>query len=96
MKIRDDFLAYIKLDEIQIKEIYAATTTQSESDIWKKQRIGRITASRFKQIFTRACTLQQKPMESAENMVAMIMNYITVPATWQMKHGIASEAFLNK
>ena len=87
----DDFLAYIKLDEIQIKEIYAATTTQSESDIWKKQRIGRITASRFKQIFTRACTLQQKPMESAGNVVAMIMNYLTVPATWQMKHGIASE-----
>ena len=49
----------------QIDTIKRQTVSQSQSECWFNHRIGRITASKFHQVFTRSKTLQTK-MESMQ------------------------------
>ena len=48
--LNDIFTDSLLLSTEQIKEIYKQTTEQSNSDEWKSQRKGRLTASQFSEI----------------------------------------------
>ena len=87
----DRFCEFVKLSQEKIIKLEEATVDQADNEMWKKHRIGRLTASKFKRIFTRSNTLQQKPSENCDNLLAEIMGYNNFQPTWEMKHGIASE-----
>ena len=55
-----DFLNFfLKVTEEEILQIQNTTTGQSENEIWFKLRKGRITASKFYQVYTRVNTIQK-------------------------------------
>ena len=56
----DLFTKSIAVTKEEIEKIKVITKQQSESDIWFDQRKGRITASKFHQVFTRMNTLSKK------------------------------------
>ena len=88
----DAFVTSISMSNDEIKEIYDLTTSQANSEIWKKQRVGRLTTSKFKNIFTSSKRLQQdEEPECPPYLMESIMNYTNVQTTWQMKHGINTE-----
>ena len=90
--LSDIFTDSLLLSTEQIKEINKETTEQSNSDEWKSQRKGRLTASRFSEINKCSKRLkEQKINECPVHLVAIIMGYSEFHLTWQMKHGINIE-----
>ena len=86
----DEFLKVINLSKEQINYVYNVTKTQSKSEIWINQRKGRITASNFKNVYSKAnktAITDEQPVE----MISLLMGYESINQTWQMKHGINSE-----
>lgn len=85
------FTKKLNLTEVEIKNIYNATKSQSDSSTWFTQRIGRLTASKFHRIYTRVNTIK-KPNNDAnlDNLFEAILgnNHFENLAT---KHGIAME-----
>lgn len=60
-----DFLNFLpKITEEEILKIQNATTGQSENEIWFKLRKGRITVSKFYQVYTRVNTIQKNGKEN--------------------------------
>jgi len=57
------FANSITITQKQIKNVYNATKQQSESQVWIDQRKGRITASKFYQVYTRMNTVQNNKNE---------------------------------
>ena len=68
----------------QIKE-------KTKTLVWHKQRIGKITASRFKEIFTHTDVLQSSESEIVEVLRCKIIQCIPQTQIWQIKYGIVSE-----
>ena len=88
----EDYLNAIMLSKDQIDIIYLKTTAQSNSEFWFEQRKGRITASKFKRVYTRMNTLKNKERnEDPTPLVKEILGENKKVTTWQMKHGISTE-----
>ena len=81
----------MKLSPEEIEFLYKDTVGQSANQEWLNQRKGRLTASKFKRIFTRASTLELKPDESTTSILSSILGYKIFQPSWQMKHGIGTE-----
>ena len=84
------FTTNLKLTEKQIVDVYEKTKQQSNSDDWFEQRRGRITASKFHQVFTRVNTLNRSLNESAEKLIQNLLLRKGFE-TLAIKHGIAME-----
>ena len=72
------------LSDDQIKGVYENIQAQSKSQEWFSQKCGRLTASKFKEIFNcakrlKSCSDAQRP----EELVAKIMGYTKPPQMWQ-------------
>ncbi|XP_047137292.1 uncharacterized protein LOC124813811 [Hydra vulgaris] len=80
------FTESLALNDMQIKSIEEATRMQSSSSIWFNQRQGRITASKFKSVFTR--------IESKHDSAALLKTITKINKfeTFATRHGIATEA----
>ena len=78
------------------ENIQKATVGQAKCDEWKKQRTGRLTASKYKRIFTRMETTKKKPNENVDKLIAEVMHYSESPPTNSMKHGINLEPHAKK
>ena len=90
--MNDIFTNSLLLSTEQIKEIYKQTTEQSNSDEWKSQRKGWLTASRFSEINKCSKRLkEQKINEFPVDLVATTNGYSEFHQTWQMKHEINTE-----
>ena len=86
------FTDSLLLSDDQIKRVYENTQGQSNSQEWFSQRCGRLTASKFKEIFNCAKRLKShSDPQCPEELVPKIMGYIKPPQTWQMKHCINTE-----
>ena len=76
----------------QIQNIYEITKKkQSDSQHWTNYRKERLTASKFKDIYTATKKLKSSDSVAYPDIIALVMGYTTPPQTWQMKHGINSE-----
>ena len=77
------------LSDDQIKRVYENTQAESNSQEGFIQRCGRLTASKFKEVFNSAKRLKNhSDPQCPEELVARIMGYTKAPQTWQMKPGI--------
>jgi hypothetical protein len=63
---QERFLLSFELSKQEKHAIFEATKEQSNSEIWKAQRIGRLTASNARRIYTRMCTLEKKMKETPQ------------------------------
>ncbi len=79
------------LTKQEICDLSEFTSSQSRSQVWEQHRVGRITASISKDVYTRANTLLAKPWVAANVIVGKIMRYTKIPLTKAMIHGMASE-----
>jgi len=86
----ESYLKAITLSKSQISTVYGKTVAQSNSKFWVEQRKGRITASKFKKVFTRMESLK-KSEDDPIPIVNEIMGENKQNPTWQMRHGISSE-----
>ena len=75
----------------QIQNIYEITKKQSDSQHWANHRKERLTASKFKDIYTATKKLKNSDSVAYPHIIALVMGYTTAPQTWKMKHGINSE-----
>ena len=80
----------------QIDTIKRQTVSQSQSQCWFNHRIGRITASKFHQVFTRSKTLQTIDgeyaiAEASQSIVSEVMGYKPKVSTYATKHGLSLE-----
>ena len=75
----------------QIQNIYEITKKQSDSQHWNNHRKGRLTASKFKDIYTPTKKLKNSDSMVYPDILALVMRYTTPPQTWQMKHRINIE-----
>eukprot|EP00111_Clytia_hemisphaerica_P016201 TCONS_00047932-protein len=86
----ETYIEAITLSDDQISKVYEKTVAQSNSEFWVEQRKGRITASKFKKVFTRMESLKKSDQEPIP-LLKEIMGEDNKKPTWQMKHGISSE-----
>lgn len=84
------FTTLITLNKNDITNIEAATKEQSKTDLWYKQRIGRITASKVHSVTTRMETIKKNPNEDAHNLVKSLL-YSKSFENFATRHGIATE-----
>ena len=85
----EKYLKAISLTDDEISTIYNKTVSQSDSKFWFEQRKGRITASRFKQVYTRMESLKvtdEDPIPTLNDVMGESNRRAT-----SMKHGIDSE-----
>ena len=76
----------------QVKTIYNQTVAQSKTAFWQKQRHGRITAFKFKDISETVTRIKKNPtVECPEYLISAIMGYEKSVRTWQMKYEINTE-----
>ena len=69
-----NFTRSILLNKNEIKIIEAHTKEQSKTDLWYKQRIGRITASKVHSVVTRMETLIKTESTDAHNLVGSLLH----------------------
>ncbi len=87
----ENLLLLMDLNKEQRSQITRETKEQSFSDEWKKQKVGRITASHSKRCYTRAKTLMIKPEEDHTAVISEVMQYNAVPCNAAIKHGLSME-----
>ena len=58
--------------DMEQKQAEKATVKQWQSEEWYLHKIGFITASKYKRLFTRQATLDKNPPENAKNLVEEI------------------------
>jgi len=81
----------------EIEAICYATQKQSDCEEWFNQRKGRITASKFKRVFTKMNSLIKDREENDHTcLVSDIMGYNPVIQTKSMKYGLAMENHVKK
>ena len=86
-----DYLNHLQMSQVQCDTIEKMTRTQSINPLWYEQRKGRITASKFYRVCTRAETTIRKKNVDVSNLVSEIMGYKKPFQTIAMKHGLATE-----
>ena len=84
-------IASLDFTEEDVTALYKNTVGQSNNSEWTEQRKGRLTASKFKSIYTRAKTLEKDPKQDPSSVLSSILGYKPLKPTWQMKHGISTE-----
>ena len=82
-------LTHLHLSQEEYNAVENATHTQALNPVWYGQRKGRLTASKFYRICTRADTTFKKKDENVKNLVNDIMGDKKYIQTFAMKHGIA-------
>ena len=85
------FVQNISITPKQIKDLAIVTKTQSKCTEWMEHKQGRITASNFHRVFTRAMTMKKKPDENPKVLVDTILGLNKVIETKALKHGLALE-----
>jgi len=78
------------------EQLQQATIQQSNSPDWLSQRIGRITASKFRSVYTRMQTLLKDPKADPKPLIKSLMGYRRPVQTVAMKHGLAMEPHAKK
>ena len=77
------FTDSVLLSDEQIRRVYENIQAQSKSQEWFSQRCGRLTTSKFKEIFNCAKRLQShSDPQCPEELIAKIMGYTKPPQTW--------------
>ena len=89
----EDFLNDIQLSETEIKDLAKGTVGQSDSEDWHKQRLGRITASKFHAVSITMDKIDKSNSNNSriQNLCREIMGYSHFVQTKAMKHGISEE-----
>ena len=91
-----DILMHLSISQEECTAIEIATRSQSTNPLWYEHRKGRITASKFYRVCTRAdSTLANKNLD-AKNLVNEIMGNNNRIQTLAMKHGLAMEPHARK
>ena len=83
-----EFLEEINVTEDEIRNLADGTTGQSMCEEWHKQRIGRVTASKFNGV---ANAIDKKNDEGAQKINREIMGYGKKFQNRAMKYGISAE-----
>ena len=65
----------------QIQNIYEITKKQSDSQHWTNHRKGRLTASKFKDIYAATKKLKNNDSAAYPDKLALVMGYTTPPQT---------------
>ena len=86
-----DILPLLKLTDEQCSTIEEVTRNQSDNPIWYEQRRGRITASKFYRVCTRAESCLADKAKNALALTQEIMGRNQTAQTLAMKHGLAME-----
>ena len=86
-----NLLTHLHLSQEECNAVENATHTQSLNPVWYEQRKGRLTASKFYRIYTRADTKLKKKDENVNKLVNDIMGKKDYIQTFAMKHEIAME-----
>lgn len=92
----DELQMAMTLSTEDIERLQKATVDQSASTDWLDQRIGRITASNFRSVFTRTNTLAKDPTADPKALIKSLMGYGKMKKTVAMKHGISMEPHAKK
>ena len=87
----DLLIEEMKLTEEERTIIQEATLTQANSESWKQQREGRITASNFKR-----ADAAGRNEKCSDTFIAQVMGYSTFHPTTAMKHGVSMEPHAKK
>ena len=69
-----NFTKFINLNQTQIKIVYNSTVSQSQSHEWIAQRKGRITASKFKRVYTKMISISNYKSDDAIALYNIIYN----------------------
>ena len=90
----------ISFSDAQIEVVNKKTVVQSDSEIWFQHRNGRITASKFRRIYTRSKTLQTLDktalIDASKAVLSEVMGYNNRVSTYATKHGISLEPHAKK
>ena len=89
-------LTHLHLSQEECNAVGNATHTQSLNPVRYEQRKGRLTASKFYRICTRADTTFKKKDENVKNLLNDIMGKKLYIQTFAMKHGIAMEPYAKR
>ncbi|KAH3817671.1 uncharacterized protein LOC127882165 [Dreissena polymorpha] len=89
--MKTKLLNEVQLSDGQLNALEKGTTGQSESECWKEQRHGRITASNFHRISRRSQSLKENSDEDPSSVIGLVMGTSPVIQTVAMKHGISTE-----
>ena len=84
-------VASLDFTEGDVTALYKNTVGQSNNLEWTEQRKGRLTATKFKSVYTRAKTLEKDSKQDSSSVLSIILGYKPLKSTWQMKHGISTE-----
>ncbi len=88
-KTVDGLLGAMMVDHSEREEL--SLLSQSLTSDWMVHRVGRITASHSKRVYTWAKTLLSKPDANANAVVSRILQYTQTPMTKAMEYGISTE-----
>ena len=101
--ITKEFLEKLSFNDDQIKELEKVTRSQSKSNVWWNQRIGRITAFRFGEVHAKVLSINKKTAKRKRVKVTSLVQSIVQPETlsnlpslkWGRDHErIAAESFM--
>lgn len=90
------FLDKINLTKEQCKNLKEETIEQSNSQCWRIQRRGRVTASVFQRVSSRVDTLRKKDNVDPSALVNTLIGRNKNMMTTAMKHGISLEPHAKK
>ncbi|XP_066924721.1 uncharacterized protein [Clytia hemisphaerica] len=79
-----------------MKSVCILTEKQSSSKVWFAQRKGRITASKFRRVYTKMNSLKRDENKDHTKLVSDLMGYIEKPLSDDMRFGISMEMHAKK
>lgn len=88
---KKSFDAMLAITKEQQDALGDVTASQGSSELWKLHRLGRITASNFKRVFTRVETLRRKPNEDPANLLLLLTKHRELGHCKAIKHGKSME-----
>ena len=92
----ENFVSFMKITETDISNLKEVTVCQSGCTEWQAHRNGRITASNFHRVFSRANTLKKSPETNPEALVNTLLGLSKPPDTKSLRHGKAMEPLAKK
>ena len=79
--LNEMFTDSIIYSDKQIQNIYEITKKQSDSHRWTNHRKGRLTASKFKDIYTATKKLKNSDSMAYPDILALVLGYTTLNQT---------------
>ena len=91
-----DLVEKMKLTELEIGSLERDTVGQSSNELWKRMRLGRITASNFYRVFTKVETLKKEPSTDCSKLIRSLISPTPLGHLPQIAEGIKNELLLCK